>query len=80
MGRETIPAGEAGHLGDVADHDARAYRADAEDVGEAGAGGLHHGGELLAGLAQLGIDVAQVRQELGGEFSAGRPPSRPSAR
>ena len=47
-------------------------RADAEDLGEGGAGNLDRGGELLAGAAQLGIQVAHVLEELSGELGAGQ--------
>ena len=33
---------------------------------------LHGGSELLPGLAQLGVDAAQVLEERGGELAAGR--------
>ena len=66
-----VPAGEAGHVADVADHRGRDDRADAEDLGEGGAGGPDRRGELLLGLAHLGIDAAQVLKELGGELAAG---------
>jgi hypothetical protein len=45
--------------------------ADAEDLGEGGAGGLDRGGELLAGAAQLGIQAAHVLEELGSQLGAG---------
>ena len=55
VGGEVIAAGEAGHVGDVADDGAGDDRADAEHLGEGGAGDLDRGSELLAGAAQLGI-------------------------
>ena len=64
-------AGEAGHVGDVADDGAGDDRADAEDLGEGGAGGPDRGGEFLAGAAQLGIQAAHVLEELGGQLGAG---------
>ena len=45
--------------------------ADAEHLGEGGAGGPDRGGELLAGVAQLGIQAAHVLEELGGQLGAG---------
>jgi hypothetical protein len=65
------PAGEAGHGADVADDRGGDDRADAEQPGQAGAGRGDRGGELLAGLADPGVDAAQVLDEVGGEFAAG---------
>ena len=67
-GGEVIAAGEPGHVGDVADHGAGAGRAEPEDLGEAGARGPDGRGQLLLGIAELGIQVAQVLQELAGQF------------
>ena len=66
-----VAAGEAGHVSDVADDGAGDDRADAEHLGEGGAGDLDRGGELLAGAAQLGIQAAHVLGELGGQLGAG---------
>ena len=66
-----VAAGEAGHVGDVADDGAGDDRADAGHLGEGGAGGPDRGGELLAGVAQLGIQAAHIFEELGGELGAG---------
>jgi hypothetical protein len=71
IGGEVIAAGEAGHVGHVTDDGAGDHGADAEDLREGGAGGLDRGGQLLAGVAQLGVEVAQVGQELSGELGAG---------
>jgi len=67
---EVIPAGEPGHVGDVADHGAGIDRAEAEDLGEAGARGSDGRGQLLLGLAELGIQTSQVLQELAGQLAA----------
>ncbi len=66
-----VAAGEAGYVRDVADDGAGDDRADAEQPGEGGAGGPDRGGELLAGVAQLGIQAAHVLEELGGQLGAG---------
>ena len=66
-----IAAGEAGHVADVTDDGAGDHRTDTEDLRESGAGRLDRGGQLLAGAAQLGVQAAQVGQELGGEPGAG---------
>ena len=67
-----VPAGEAGHVADIADDGGGDDRADPEQAGQGGAGRPHRGGELLPGLAQLGVDAAQVLEERGGELAAGR--------
>ena len=71
VGGEVIPAGEAGDADDVADHGAGDDGADAEDLRHGGAAGLDRCGQLRTGLAQLDIEIAQVGQELAGEFVAG---------
>ena len=71
IGGEVIAAGEAGHVGDVADDGAGDDRADAEHLGEGGARDLDRGSELLAGAAQLGIQAAHVLEELSGKLGAG---------
>jgi hypothetical protein len=43
---------------------------DAEELGHGGAGGFDRRGELLADLAQLGVQAPDVGQELGGELAA----------
>jgi hypothetical protein len=65
-------AGEAGHVGNVADDGVGDDRADAGHLGEGGAGDLDRGGDFLAGAAQLGIQVAHVLEELSGELGAGQ--------
>jgi hypothetical protein len=70
-GGEVIAAGEAGHVGDVADDGAGDDRADAGHLGEGGAGDLDRGGELPAGVAELGIQAAHVLGELGSQLGAG---------
>jgi hypothetical protein len=72
IGGEVIAAGEAGQVADVTDNGAGDHGADAEDLREGGAGVLDRGGQLLAAVAQLGVQAAQVGQELGGELGAGR--------
>jgi len=67
---EVVPAGEAGHVADVADNSGGDDRADAEQPGQAGAGRGHGSGEFLAGLADPGVDAAQVLQERRGELAA----------
>jgi len=71
IGGEAVPAGEAGHIADIADHGGGDDRADAEDAGEGRPGRPDHEGQLLLRLAQLGIQAAQVGGELGGELAAG---------
>ena len=58
-------------MADVADDGAGADRPDTEHLGHGGAGGFDRCDELLAGLAQLGIQAAGVGHELGGELAAG---------
>jgi hypothetical protein len=69
-GGEMAPAGEPGHGDDIADDGGRDDRPGAEDLGDAGTGCLDRGGQLLPGLAPLGIQVADVGQQLGGELAA----------
>jgi hypothetical protein len=64
-----VPAGEPGHIGG-ADHCAGDDRSDAEDLRERGARCPHRRRELLLGVAQLGIEAAQVLQERRGELAA----------
>ena len=73
VGGEVIPAGEPGHVGDVADHGGGDDRADAEQLGQAGARRADRGSELLLRLAHLVIQAAHVRQERGGEVAPGLP-------
>jgi hypothetical protein len=72
-GGEVIAAGEPGHAGDVADHCAGVDRAEAEDLGEAGARRSDGRGQFLLGIAELGIQAAQVLQELAGQLVARGP-------
>ena len=65
-----VPAGEPGHGDDVADDGGGDDRPDAGHLGEAGAGCRDRGGRLLAGLAPLGVQVADAGQQLGGELAA----------
>ena len=59
IGGEVIASGEAGHVGHVTDDGAGDHRANAGDLGEGGAGGLDRGGQLLAGVAQLGVQAGR---------------------
>jgi hypothetical protein len=65
-----VPAGEPGHGDDVADDGGGEDRPDAGHLGEAGAGCGDRGGRFLLGLAPLGVQVAGVGQQLGGELAA----------
>ena len=67
---EVVPATEAGHVADVADDGGSDDGADAEQPGQAGASRLHGSGGRRAGLADLGIDAAQVIEERRGELAA----------
>jgi hypothetical protein len=67
-----IAPGEPRNVTDVVGDGPGDHGADAEDLREAGARGPDRGSQLLPGTAQPGIQVAQVGQELGGEFSAGQ--------
>ena len=62
-----VPAGEPGHGDDVADDGGGDDRPGAGHLGEAGAGCRDRGGQLLADLAPLGVQVADAGQQLGGE-------------
>ena len=66
-----IPAGEAGHMPDVTDDRGGDDRAHPEQPGQAGPGGADRDGQLLPGVADPGVDAAQVLGELGGELAAG---------
>jgi hypothetical protein len=57
---KVVPAGEAGHVPDVADDSRGDDRAYTEQAGQAGSGRLDRCGEPLPGLADPGIDAAQV--------------------
>ena len=70
-GGEVIPAGEPGDVPGIADDGVGDDGADAEDLSQRGVARLDRCGQLLPGLAQLGIEVAQVLQELAGELVAG---------
>src|SRR5262249_61659407 len=74
-GGEVVPGGEPGHDDNVADDGGGDDRPDTEDLGEAGAGCLDHGGQLPAGFAPPGIEVADGRPQL-----RGPPPTRPGER
>ena len=67
-----VPAGKAGHVADVADDYGGDDGPDAVQPGQARPGRLDSAGELLAGLADPGIDAAQVLGERRGELAAGR--------
>ena len=65
-----VPVREPEYLAHVPDHGAGDHRADTEDAGQAGARGADCGGQLRVGLAQLGVQAAEVGQELGGQLAA----------
>jgi hypothetical protein len=65
-----VPASEPGHGDDITDDGSGDDRPGAEDLGEAGAGCPGRGGQLLAGLAPLAVQVADVGQQFGGELAA----------
>jgi hypothetical protein len=73
VGGEPVPGGEPGGVVDVADDQGGDDRADAEDLGQTGATGLDRLSEPQPGLAELGVEVAQVGQELGGDLVTGQP-------
>ena len=66
-----VPAGEPRDAADAADDGAGDDRADTEDLGDRGPARPDRRGQLLLRLAQLGIEVPQVTEELPGERSAG---------
>jgi hypothetical protein len=70
QGGEVIPAGEAGHVADVANDRGGDHRADPEQLGQAGPGRGDGNRELLSGVAHLCAGAAQVGGELGGELPA----------
>jgi len=70
VGGEVVAVGEPGDVGDVADDGGGDHRADAEELGQGGARGPDRGGDLSAGLPQLGVEAAQVVEVF--EFVAGR--------
>ncbi len=71
-GRELVRGREPGDVGDVADDGRGDDRSDAEYLSQAGAGGADRGGELVAGIAELGVEAAQVSQVLAGQVVPGR--------
>jgi hypothetical protein len=66
-----VSAGEACDITGVADYGAGDDRADTEDLGERGPARPDRRGQLLLRLAQLGIEAAQVTEELPGKLAAG---------
>src|SRR5882757_4765609 len=72
IGGEVVPAGKAGHVADVADDSGGDDRAHPEKPGQARPSRLDRGGELGPGLADPGVDAAQVLGERRGELAAGR--------
>ncbi|MGP7999881.1 MAG: hypothetical protein ACLPKI_21590 [Streptosporangiaceae bacterium] len=66
-----MAAGEPGSVAGVADDGPGVDGADAGDFGEGGARGSDRGGQLLPGVPQLGVTVAQAGEELCGEFGPG---------
>jgi hypothetical protein len=73
VGGEMIPAGEPGHVSDVADHGGRNDRADAEDLRQAVTRRADRRCELLLRLEHLLVLAAHIRQDVGGEVDAGLP-------
>jgi hypothetical protein len=59
-----VPAGEPGHVLDLGERDGGDDRSHAEDLGERAARCRHRGGQLLLGLGHLGVNAAQVLQEV----------------
>jgi hypothetical protein len=70
VGGEAVAVLEAGHVADLADDGGGDDRPDAEQAGQAGPAGPDGGVEFLPGLAQLGVDAAQVLDERRGELAA----------
>jgi len=70
-----IPVREPEYLAGVADHGAGDHRADTEQAGQAGSGGFHRSGQLLVALAQLGVQAADVGQELRRPGASARRPA-----
>ncbi len=66
-----VPAAEAGHIADVADDSGSDNWADPGQPGQAGPGRGDGDGELVPGLADPGVDAAQVIGEGRGELAAG---------
>jgi hypothetical protein len=66
VGGEPVPAGEAGHVADVADDRGGDDRADPEQRGQAGPGRGDRRGGFLPGLADPRVGAAQILGELGG--------------
>jgi hypothetical protein len=71
-GGEVVPAGKAGYVAGVADHDGGDDRADPEQPGQAGPGRGDGDRELLAGFPDPGIDPVQVIKEGRGQLATGR--------
>jgi hypothetical protein len=67
---KVVPAGEPGHLADIADDGGSDDRADPEQPGQAGPGRGDRDRQLLAGLPDPGIDAAQVLKERRGQLAA----------
>jgi hypothetical protein len=71
-GGEPVPVAEAGHVADVTDDRGGDDRAHPEQPGQAGAGRPDRGGGFRPGLADPGVEAAQILGQLGGELPAGR--------
>ena len=71
-GGEVTGAREPGHIPGAAGNGRGDEGPDAEDGGEGGARGPDRGSELLLGLPELVVEVAQAGEELGGELGAGQ--------
>src|SRR5258707_807592 len=63
---------EAGDVADIADGDGRHDGADPEELGRGRLRSGDHSGDPFLGVAHLGVDAAQVFDELEGELVSGR--------
>jgi hypothetical protein len=68
--RPSLADREPGHGDDIADDHGGDDWAGAEDLGDGGAACFDRGGQVLLDLAPLGVQVANVGQQLGGELAA----------
>jgi hypothetical protein len=67
-----VPAGDPADIRDIADDDAGNDRSDTEQAGQGRARGPDRRSQHGATFAQLGVQVAQVSQELSGQLFAHR--------
>jgi hypothetical protein len=70
---------EPGHVTDVAEDAGSADRADPVEVGQAAAGGLHRGAQLLVAVFELPVEPGDVGEQFGREPPAGAPGDIPRA-